>query len=81
VPTKTPIADILTAYVAHVRAVKTAKSAQTDALLKISSWFVISWRMPSAKSTEPRFNSISPMAIPLRYNTMSGRRRLDRPKG
>ncbi len=29
-PTKTPIADMLTAYVAHVRSVKTAKSAQTD---------------------------------------------------
>lgn len=29
-PTKTPIADILTAYVEHIRTVKTAKSAQTD---------------------------------------------------
>lgn len=29
-PTRTPIADVLTAYVSHVRAVKTAKSAQTD---------------------------------------------------
>lgn len=29
-PTKTPIVDVLTAYVAHVRATKTAKSAQTD---------------------------------------------------
>jgi len=29
-PTKTPIADVLTAYVAHIRATKTAKSAQTD---------------------------------------------------
>jgi integrase len=29
-PTKTPISDVLTAYVAHVRATKTAKSAQTD---------------------------------------------------
>src|SRR5688572_30671026 len=29
-PTKTPIADVLTAYVAHIRSVKTAKSAQTD---------------------------------------------------
>ena len=28
--TRTPIADIVTPYVAHVRAVKTAKSAQTD---------------------------------------------------
>ena len=29
-PTKTPLADVLTAYVQHVRAVKTPKSAQTD---------------------------------------------------
>jgi integrase len=29
-PTRTPIADIVTAYVAHIRATKTAKSAQTD---------------------------------------------------
>ena len=29
-PSKTPIADVLTAYVAHIRATKTAKSAQTD---------------------------------------------------
>lgn len=29
-PTKTPIADVLTAYVKHIRATKTAKSAQTD---------------------------------------------------
>jgi hypothetical protein len=29
-PTRTPIADVLTAYVAHIRATKTAKSAQTD---------------------------------------------------
>ncbi len=29
-PTKTPIVDVLTAYVAHIRAKKTAKSAQTD---------------------------------------------------
>jgi integrase len=29
-PTKTPIADVLTAYVAQIRATKTAKSAQTD---------------------------------------------------
>jgi integrase len=29
-PTKTPIAEVLTAYVAHIRASKTAKSAQTD---------------------------------------------------
>jgi integrase len=29
-PTKTPIADVLNAYVAHIRSVKTAKSAQTD---------------------------------------------------
>jgi integrase len=29
-PTKTLITDVLTAYVAHVRATKTAKSAQTD---------------------------------------------------
>lgn len=29
-PSKTPIADVMTAYVAHIRAVKTAKSAQTD---------------------------------------------------
>ena len=29
-PTKTPIADVLTAYVSHIRTVKTAKSAQTD---------------------------------------------------
>ena len=29
-PTKTPIPNVLTAYVAHVRAVKTAKSAQTN---------------------------------------------------
>ena len=30
VPTRTPLPDILTAYVEHVRTVKTAKSAQTD---------------------------------------------------
>ncbi len=29
-PSKTPIADVLTAYVTHIRATKTAKSAQTD---------------------------------------------------
>jgi integrase len=29
-PTKTPIADVLTAYVSYIRTVKTAKSAQTD---------------------------------------------------
>lgn len=29
-PTKTPIADVLTAYVEHIRSFKTAKSAQTD---------------------------------------------------
>ena len=29
-PTKTPITDVVTAYVAHIRATKTAKSAQTD---------------------------------------------------
>jgi len=29
-PTRTPIADVLTAYVSHIRTVKTAKSAQTD---------------------------------------------------
>jgi integrase len=29
-PTKTPIADVVTAYVSHIRTVKTAKSAQTD---------------------------------------------------
>ena len=29
-PTKTPIADVLTAHVVHVSATKTAKSAQTD---------------------------------------------------
>ena len=29
-PTSTPIADVVTDYVAHVRATKTAKSAQTD---------------------------------------------------
>jgi hypothetical protein len=29
-PTRTPIADIVNAYVAHIRTVKTAKSAQTD---------------------------------------------------
>lgn len=29
-PTKTSIGDVLTAYVSHIRAVKTAKSAQTD---------------------------------------------------
>ena len=29
-PTRTPIADVVTAYVEHIRAVKTPKSAQTD---------------------------------------------------
>jgi len=29
-PTHTPIADVLTGYVEHIRAIKTAKSAQTD---------------------------------------------------
>lgn len=29
-PTRTPIAEIVTAYVAHIRTAKTAKSAQTD---------------------------------------------------
>ena len=29
-PTRTPIADILTLYVQHIRSVKTPKSAQTD---------------------------------------------------
>ena len=29
-PSQTPIADVLTAYVKHIRATKTAKSAQTD---------------------------------------------------
>jgi integrase len=29
-PTRTPVQDILTAYVEHIRTVKTAKSAQTD---------------------------------------------------
>ncbi|HZZ42747.1 MAG TPA: tyrosine-type recombinase/integrase [Tepidisphaeraceae bacterium] len=29
-PTKTPIADVLTAYVQHIRVARTAKSAQTD---------------------------------------------------
>jgi integrase len=29
-PTRTPIADVLNAYVQHIRTVKTAKSAQTD---------------------------------------------------
>jgi hypothetical protein len=29
-PTRTPIADIVTAYVQHIRTIKTAKSAQTD---------------------------------------------------
>lgn len=29
-PTRTPIADILTRYVQHIRTIKTAKSAQTD---------------------------------------------------
>src|SRR3954451_24730564 len=29
-PTKTPIVDVLTSYVAHIRATNTAKSAQTD---------------------------------------------------
>lgn len=29
-PTKTPLADVVTAYVNHIRSIKTAKSAQTD---------------------------------------------------
>ena len=29
-PTRTPISDVLTKYVQHIRTVKTAKSAQTD---------------------------------------------------
>lgn len=29
-PTRTPVADVLTGYVEHIRATKTAKSAQTD---------------------------------------------------
>jgi predicted secreted protein len=29
-PTRTPITEIVTAYVMHIRATKTAKSAQTD---------------------------------------------------
>src|SRR5947199_362590 len=29
-PSKTPIADVLAAYVNHIRSFKTAKSAQTD---------------------------------------------------
>jgi hypothetical protein len=34
-------------------------------LLKISSWLVMSWRMPSATSTELRLSSITTMAMPL----------------
>jgi len=29
-PTRTPIAEVVTAYVQHIRTVKTPKSAQTD---------------------------------------------------
>ena len=29
-PTRTPVAEVITAYVNHIRTVKTAKSAQTD---------------------------------------------------
>src|SRR5579862_1414739 len=29
-PTRTPIAEVITAYLEHIRAAKTAKSAQTD---------------------------------------------------
>jgi hypothetical protein len=35
-------------------------------LLKISSWLVMSWRTPSASSTELRLSSITTMAMPLR---------------
>ena len=35
-------------------------------LLKISSWLVMSWRTPSATSTELRFSSITTTARPLR---------------
>ena len=35
-------------------------------LLKISSWLVMSWRTPSATSTELRFSSITAMAMPFR---------------
>ena len=49
-PTRTPVADVITAYVNHIRTVKTAKSAQTDIYylrdafgpicdaLKVTSW-------------------------------------------
>jgi 5,10-methylenetetrahydromethanopterin reductase len=35
-------------------------------LLKISSWLVMSWRTPSAISTELRFSSMTPTAMPFR---------------
>jgi len=55
-PTRTPIADIVTAYVAHIRTTKTAKSAQTDIYYlrdmfgPICDALKINSRKPSAKA-------------------------------
>lgn len=55
-PTKTPIADVVAAYAAHVRAVKTAKSAQTDVYYlrdifgPVCDALKINSRKPSAKA-------------------------------
>jgi integrase len=55
-PTRTPVADILTDYVAHIRTAKTAKSAQTDIYYlrdmfgPVCDALTITSRKPSAKA-------------------------------
>lgn len=58
-PTRTPIADVVTAYVNHIRTVKTPKSAQTDiyylrdAFGPICSALEITSRKPSLATKKP----------------------------
>ncbi len=44
-PTKTPLADIITRYVEHIRNIKTEKSAQTDVYYLRQMFGVISARL------------------------------------
>ncbi len=64
-PTRTAIADVLTRYVSHIRAVKTAKSAQTDIYYLREAFgpcceaVTITSRTPSAKTRKrPRVKKV-----------------------
>lgn len=59
-PSRTPLAEVLTAYVQHIRAIKTAKSAQNDiyylreAFGPICEALTITSRTPSSKTRKTR---------------------------